>query len=516
MSKRSIFRTPVLVLFIVLFFLIAGTILFLANVNKDFGHDEHLYVAGGALVSKSFMPYKDFPYLHMPYLTFVYGAVFRQTHYLLLAARALSTIGGLLTLAILFTIAFKVETFNQANRLVVAVGSTILVLTNPLFIYTTGRAWNHDLSILFALGAFFTYYRSVTKGNGKTGPFLTGILLGLAIGTRLSFAVVVPAFFLSALHPAVQMRRKVMLWLAAGLGLSLAPLGLLLAFYPQQFVFDNFGFFLVSAEWLRSHGPDWSSAMTLAGKYRTFRDRVLSDPGNLVLGITYIICGVLLSHRSLMSNLRANFGLSLSMLILPFLFVGSMMITAGCCYQYFYALVPFLTLGIIFGIAGLGDEGRASFGFRVLVLSVLVSTAYAHPQYRDLLFGNSTKEWIPVKMHNMSHEIRNHVAYGRVLTLAPIIPLEAGLEIYPEFAPGPFAWRSAHLLPKERREKLGIVAPGDLNDLLETRPPQAILTGFEEAVLEEPLIAYAQANGFRDVMITRDVKLWLRVSSENP
>lgn len=506
------FRSAALVLLAVLFITIIGIILFLANVNKDFGHDEHLYVAGGALVSKSFMPYKDFPYLHMPYLTFVYGVIFRYTHYLLLAARALSTIGGVLALAIVFTIAFKLKMLNHTNRLVIAVGSALLVFTSPLFIYTTGRAWNHDLSIFFALGAFLTYYLSVMKGDGKTGPFLTGVLLGLAIGTRLSFAVIVPAFFLSTLHPAVQTRQTVALWLAAGLGLSLAPLGLLLAFHPQQFVFDNFGFFLVSAEWTRITG--FSSTMTLVGKYRAFRDTVLSDPGNLILGITYVICGgALLSNRSLMSNLRANFGLSLSMLILPFLLVGSLMITAGCCYQYFYVLVPFSALGIIFGIAALASEGRVSLGLRVLVLSVLLSAVYAHPQYRRLLFGNSTEEWIPMKMHSMSHEIRNHVAHGRVLTLAPIIPLEAGLEIYPEFAPGPFAWRSAYLVPKERREKLGIVAPGDLNDLLNARPPQAILTGFEEAALEEPLIAYAQANGFKEVIITREVKLWLRVSS---
>jgi 4-amino-4-deoxy-L-arabinose transferase-like glycosyltransferase len=503
------FRTRALLLLIVLFFVIVGTILFLANVNKEFGHDEHLYVAGGALISKSFMPYRDFPYLHMPYLAFAYGIVFRFTDHLLLAARAVSTIGGLLTIAILFTIAFNLKMFNRTNRLALSVGSTLLVLTNPLFIYTTGRAWNHDLSVLFALGAFFTYYQSITNRNGKTGPFLTGILLGLAIGTRLSFALVVPAFFLSALHPAVRTRRQVMLWLAVGLGLSLAPVGLLLASYPQQFVFDNVGFFRVGAEWLRSRGTEFSSAMTLVGRYRTIRDTVLSDPGNLVLGMTYMICGVLLSNRSLISNLRANFGLSLSILILPFLFIGSLMITAQCCYQYYYALVPFLTLGIMFGMATLANERRGSSGIRVLVLSVLISTAYAHPQYRTLLFRNSTEEWIPLKMHSMSNEIRRHVAYGRVLTLAPIVPLEAGLEIYPEFAPGPFAWRSAHLLPKDRRRMLGIVAPDDLNELLEARPPQAILTGFEKAALEDPLIAYARANRFREVIITREVKLWV-------
>jgi hypothetical protein len=96
---------------------------------------------------------------------------------------------------------------------------------------------------------------------------------------------------------------------------------------------------------------------------------------------------------------------------------------------------------------------------------------------------------------------------GRVLTLAPILPLEAGLRIYPAFASGPFAWRSGSLLPQEERRAMSIVTAEDLEEYL-TIPPQAILTGYE-VIWESPLLDYARRHTYREAKLADGGSLWL-------
>jgi hypothetical protein len=87
--------------------------------------------------------------------------------------------------------------------------------------------------------------------------------------------------------------------------------------------------------------------------------------------------------------------------------------------------------------------------------------------------------------------------------------LEGGRQIYPEFATGPFAWRSARFASADDRRRLKLIAPEDLATLLERDPPAALLTGVEEKDLEAPLVAYAESHGYRPQKLTKRRLLWL-------
>ncbi len=84
--NKTAFRVATILFFAVVFLLLVNT-----NMRKGLSHDEHMYVAGGHLLaSESLLPYKDYPYLQMPNLALAYGALFRVTDHLLLAARLLN------------------------------------------------------------------------------------------------------------------------------------------------------------------------------------------------------------------------------------------------------------------------------------------------------------------------------------------------------------------------------------------------------------------------------------------
>ena len=73
---------------------------------------------------------------------------------------------------------------------------------------------------------------------------------------------------------------------------------------------------------------------------------------------------------------------------------------------------------------------------------LLLASLYAFDNRRDL-HATFTGRWYPVLYHNAGVEIAGLLGpQSHVLTLAPTLPLEGGLQIYPELATGPFALRA--------------------------------------------------------------------------
>ncbi|WP_126975671.1 hypothetical protein [Frigidibacter oleivorans] len=89
---------------------------------------------------------------------------------------------------------------------------------------------------------------------------------------------------------------------------------------------------------------------------------------------------------------------------------------------------------------------------------------------------------------------------GRIATLMPLYPLEAGLPVYPEFATGPFAFRIAGHTAPDLAARYVMTGPDGLAALFAADPPAAVLLGYEPE-LEAPLADWARAAGYRPVPV---------------
>jgi len=49
----------------------------------------------------------------------------------------------------------------------------------------------------------------------------------------------------------------------------------------------------------------------------------------------------------------------------------------------------------------------------------------------ELKYLSNPSQWTPLQVHDFAEEIKRYVPKGRILTLIPMIPLEAGYDIYP-------------------------------------------------------------------------------------
>ena len=145
-------------------------LLFVRAMARELNHDEHQFIAPPVLLLRDgLLPYRDYPFFHMPNLVFVFAAIFATTPYLLLAARCFNAFcAALLFLLVLATAARRFRAM-QEMRWMIALSFVLLLSLNPFFRFTAGRAWNHDLAVLTsvaALAAFLAPDRAPVVGSG--------------------------------------------------------------------------------------------------------------------------------------------------------------------------------------------------------------------------------------------------------------------------------------------------------------------------------------------------------------
>lgn len=167
--------------------------------------------------------------------------------------------------------------------------------------------------------------------------------------------------------------------------------------------------------------------------------------------------------------------------------------------QYFAP--PLVCLPLAFGLLLEALGPRALPMMRPILLSAtLVVLAINAPRLGQYL-GKAThpQQWTAMRVHAegvaIAERMRAAGVSGKVATLAPIYPLEGGLDVYAELATGPFVYRTADMTSPELAKYYKMTSPSTIEALFEKDPPAAFLLGFEEE-LEKPMRAYAESHGY--------------------
>ncbi len=486
------------------FFLLLLLLLVARAMSRDLNRDEEQFVSAGTLLLRhGFLPYQDYPYFHTPNLAFVFATLFAWSDRLLLSARAFNIACAWFTLLLIFVIAARAFREWPRFRWSLAALAALVLFGSELFQFTAGRGWNHDLSVLASLGALVSLFCSKQR---RLWICVSGILLGLAIGTRLSFLPLVAPFgFFAAAHESTASRRAqaVLLFLLA-LALSLMPTWWLWAQAPRAFFFDNV---VYNSVLNRAYAASLGKSGVSLGRRLFFPIELLKFPQNFFLVATFACVAVWQPLRTGWKAFWAERELAMTVCSVPFLLLGAFA-PSPAYKQYYYALVPFLIVGVVFGLA----RGAAALSQRrAFVLGALTAASCLVVLLLDLpmlrLVG-SPQRWTAMRVHEIGKNLRTFTK-GKVLTLSPIFPLEGGLDIYRELATGPFAWRVAPLVPEKVRASVGMVAAADLAEFLTDAPPSAVLTGFATYQVERPLDLYARGHGYRLRHIPDGLNLWL-------
>jgi 4-amino-4-deoxy-L-arabinose transferase-like glycosyltransferase len=515
------FHQFVIVIISCVILVVIASLLLMRSLGRGINHDEHQFVASGALLARhGLLPYRDYPYFHVPNLTFLYGLIFWFTPgAYLLAARALSALCAILLAAIIFLLPFQIFR-NRAlwARLALGALSVALLIFSPMFTYTSGRAWNHDLPALLTVTAFLLHLHGA--GRSKTGVwfFLSGFAVGAAAFTRLSFILLIVPFIVFIFMANAPWRRNIVLsgWFLLGVSAAAIPTIYTAAQAPAAFYFGNVEYARLNTLFRKATG--YRTAMTLTGKLITLTvDWLLMRPGNLFPVLVFAICS--LPHSLRPRIWRTHPVHPFLLLILLSLFIGALGPTPSWS-QYYFALFPFLVISALYGLADFhpGWLDRKLF-WGIIAGIVCISALLSLDEYRHIRDLFRPDNWYVAKVQESSADVSRLVGKGeRVLTNAPIYALEGGLDVYPEFATGPFAMRVAALLSEEQQEQFGFTSSARMERLLADAPPRAVLVEVDPAEADDPaaekevtpLREYAAQHAYAPFELNDELTLWLR------
>ena len=510
----------------------AGGLVLVQAMREPLSHDEHQFVASGWLLgAQGLLPYRDFPFHHLPNLALVYAVLGRISPAVLLNARLLSAAFGLGTAVLIYAYARReLRDLGFWPGWSAAVAAVAFLVLSPLFQYTNGRAWNHALPTLLTVAALWVQL-AARRSDRPTSWLASGGLLGIAAGARASTLTALLPFALFALGvdrpPGERPARRGLVYFLAGTLAGLAPAVVLAGLAPRHFVYGNLIYPLQNAQYRQLLLHD--DAMNLPAKLAYFVDQVLLDPPHLLLAAAglWLIWKVLL--RPAGAGRRGSPETWLSLGTAAALWVGALIPTPSW-YQYFYAPLPFALLALVSMLRRAAPSPRPVLAAATLfTVAVVVLRAEIIGQL-DLLARPA--DWLPVRVHRLGVAVAEEVGAGPVLALAPIVPLEGGLKIYPEFATGSLTWRVSPFMDSGRRREYGVVSPEDLPAFLEAEPPAAVLVGFEvdnegfslddPGGLEDPLVEYAREHGYQrstlecPVCEGRLLEIWERTPEADP
>ena len=490
-----------------LFFCFVFVLLLQAAMHKELNHDEQMYVSSGALLVRSQLPYVDYPYFQMPLLAFVYGVAFQGWSDLLLVARLLNTLFAFGACLLLFSFVWRLSIgISSLLRIALAASSVLLYISGSQFVYASGLAWNHDLPILLTLVSLA--FLMPGKSTDKVHVYLlcSGVVLGLAASTRLLFLPAVVPFGLAIMlgsntRPAMGLRRLILFGI--GFVLGLLPSLLFLVMSPGEFFFGNVTYHGFNEQYWHSVG--YERAMAPAGKLGYAFDVLVLEPSNWLLLFGMLVVLVIMARAGLRDRVMV--------VILPFLTVAALFLGAlvptPTWLQYFYAPYAMLAVAFALGTVSLVRSHWRRLALLLFSLVTVVSVAYSVLRYISLGNMLAVDDWVPRIVTSVGREIREAVPAGTVVTLSPIYPLQAGLDIYPGLSSGPFGFRVANILSAEERAEHGLISEEDVLRLMSERPPEGILAGSEGA-LEAPLVQFAIEHRYKEVELSNSLSLWVR------
>jgi len=484
---------------VVLILIVLSLAVFGNSMTKPLGRDEQMYCTGGALLAEGKMTYRDFSYAaQLPYHPLLCAALFRifnTTHYLLVG-RILSAFCDILVVVCIVGIYRNIFKSFAITGMLLGLAAAVLYVFNPLVDYANGYAWNHDVVLLCVVLSFWLFVsidfrqRSPAEGGHNQNPAslgwriaAIGALLTFASCMRITTALVELLFFVMLLsQPAGSMKQRLktdLPFLVAAAFVLIWPVWVI-AQAPRAFFLNLVKIPMLYGQWLHKIGMVYNKfALTLT---------CLRQPGCL--------------HRRLkIPDVRTL----LLAALLPLTFFIIAVIPPTMWRQYLAMPVPFLVISFALPLLYLRKLAETTYPnkhFKIACTLVAVCALVAVACHPVVLYRTPIvlvpEKWVPIEIHKISEDIaeklktQNHVLNAVeeskfILTLAPLLALEGGSDIYTELSCGAIIYRIADSMSPSERSITHTAGPKTLVELLEKSPPSAVILGVEMRRLEEPI-----------------------------
>ncbi len=508
-------------IFVVLM-LIGLSLAILSNsMTKPVGRDEQMYCTAAVLLAQGKMIYRDFSYAaQLPYHPLLYAALFRMlnTNHYLLVGRLLSVVCDILVMVCIVGVYRHIFKPFENSGILLGLAGAVLYVFNPLVDYANGYAWNNDVVILCVVLSFWLFVSIAPPFRGdKLNPAKAeaksqywkiaaiGALLTFASCMRITTALVGLLFFVVLLSQPAESKKQrfknILPFLIAEAIVLIWPVWVI-AQAPRAFFLNLVEIPALYGQWLHKIGM-------VHNKYDLTR-ACLTRPGYFVLIALAIYLGLMVvylrrSRRVGFSPPRGSWWgkphpTKLLSALLPLIFFVIAVIPPTMWRQYLAMPVPFLIISAalpLLYLRRLSDKTNNNKHFKIsaalVTLCVIIAIASCPVVLYRTLVLLVPERWEPIVLHKISKDIDDKLKTQNselILTLAPLLALEGGCDIYTELSCGSIIYRVADSLSPADRAVTHTVGPETLPQLVEESPPSAVILGAERgrlAFLEAPL-----------------------------
>ena len=430
-------------------------LIFARMMSFELRRDEQMYAPPAVLIDQYDL-YRDFFYNHVPGSVWLFSAAVSAlgTDQILLAAR-LVVFGGWVALGGGIMIVSYLLTRSAAMAFAV----TLLVLLNDTLLNQTGMAASNNLLPLpFSYIGLGLFLLGATQGRARSILIAaSGISLGFAAAIKANaIGFIIPAavgaFFLPREETLGFRIKRVAVPLALGGLVGSIPVLIYLSTDMERVLAHIVGFHVGPQAAYWSMQTEAAQVAVSPVEKAELAFQIWTGIANLFLlfGIFYFAT-LLFERPSPRQSLRRLFSA-------PVVVAAATLVTVvGLCFlptpsfpQYFAP--PIIAAALLVAcLYGQLDEAQRQRAARVLLMAALLVAVLNIPRLvpgAGSLFNAAS--WTAFKVHKGGRAIADRLQAaglsGKVATLAPIYPLEAGLEIYPELATGEFAYRSGDIM----------------------------------------------------------------------
>lgn len=510
--------------FLALLTLLAAALPLLATISPV-NHDETQYISAAYFGGLGLVPYRDFLYLQTPYQIYLFAPLFSIfEQHAFLAARILTGSIGSITLILVY---LALRRFHvQMTR--AAICCALLWLCHS-FVFGMTIVRNDALPALLLAGAILVVANQLvsegTSGLRVSRWLIGGVLLGVAIGTKISYAapalgvLVFPtwAFLMKATRLRDALARSALF--ATGLIVALLPLLWFREAAALAFDYGNFGYHAEAPlAWYAANGLE--DRLTLAAKVR---DVMLTlSRGPALFAFLIYVC---LRIRSI----QRHESQTQPLLLMDLLVLAGLAATVAptpTWRQYAIPLLPplFIGLGLVWERAY--DRGAKLPGSVVVAMLLAAIVGIGQPAFqvwKGSIGGAATPLVVAREGQFLATQAARAGFSGMSVSLSPEVVLASGLALDPTFATGPFAYRTAETIPSALRAAMHIASPESVIGYLKRTNPDVIVTGYEnfdhvdEQGLEIPIETFASSQGYTRIESPYgEAVFWLRPPQAGP
>lgn len=491
------------ILWIVFWSALAASVPHVLRETHD--HNEQMYVAAGYLIGPRAL-YTDVPFVQMPYLPYLYHAVFQLTgteHYLI-AARLLTWLSCVIAIVAVYRIARGIGL--EAS---LACGALLLFMFDRVTYQTIREASNYLQPVACSMLAVLLLTQSFERRKGNGWRFFgAGLLSAVAVGFKLYYLMLCPVMLivtLACLERTAREKVQIALLMLAGMLFGVLPVWFSFHRDPQTFMFMNFGFHRITAAFHRG-GPLGVDVTHLGGLKLIVTQEWLQSPAwPCTLAILLFICLRLRNAGVRTSEgFRGKSGYLLLLGLCNFAvaaFVAVMMEPVWLQYTMFAA--PFMTLTLI-ALLRQAEQHHVRALAVVLLAAIVLPAGYCIA--RTLSRGSAVihpRQWVTVAREREARElgriIRQDPGEGKLACIPPLWAIDSRLPFYQEFDTGIFLYWIGDRLSPELQAKYHAPSIKTVESLFEKDPPKAVLIGFYPNGYEMPFRDFAERHHYRKV-----------------